>query len=567
MFMILQVRNILVNNLVLTCFCETGNVWETTHLQEGPMSRYAHSTVLYGDKIYIYGGVVGNKGPTSELWAFDVSAKTWENVNVKADACNSSFLLCRPLKSAGHTATVVVNVNNKKADRMVLIFGHSPHLGYLNTVQEYYFGTREWHIVNTKGYPVKGGYGHSAAWDPLTSKIYVYGGVISENESTQVLSRSLYSYEPDSRVWTLLADAPSARFLHTSTFVSEGLMLIFGGNTHNDTSHSFGAKCYSSDMLAYDVVCDSWHTISVSKEMSSDLARFGHSAVVFEGSLYLYGGFDGQMLSDILKYTPGTCSYLTTPNSCLSTRSGVKCVWDHRNNKCVAIQDVPKKLSLEVEDVIKRCPEVNRSSITYSIIQNEEKCEKLKDCASCVQTTSKCVWCGNGTCIYHNKCRDTSDFPVTNLDQCPLDPAPACKQLHTCTSCSTQPLCKWRYEVAKCSVLTNITEATDQIQCPKVCAEYTSCLNCTQEECIWCQNEGRCVDKNAYIASFPYGQCREWTTLSTKCRSRGSEEKSQCSFYSTCAQCRDDPACGWCDDGSKTGLGKCMPGGYAGILE
>lgn len=38
-------------------------------------------------------------------------------------------------------------------------------------------------------------------------------------------------------------------------------------------------------------------------------------------------------------------------------------------------------------------------------------------------------------------------------------------------------------------------------------------------------------------------------------------EKSSCGFYPTCEECRSDPACGWCDDGSGTGLGKCLPGG------
>lgn len=545
-------------------------MWESPHIEEGPVSpsrRYAHSTVLYGDKLFIYGGVVGNRGPTSELWAFDISAKTWENVNVKVESCNGSLLLCGPLKSSGHTSTVVTNLNNKKADRMVVIFGHSPSLGYLNTVQEYYFGTREWHIVATRGYPVKGGYGHTAAWDRLTGKIYVYGGIVSESESTQILSRNLYSYDTDTRIWTLLADAPSARFLHSATFVSPGLMLAFGGNTHNDTSHSFGAKCYSSEVLSYDVECNTWHSLNITLELQSDLARFGHSAVLFEGSLYIYGGFDGQMLSDMIKYTPGSCSHLTRQNTCLNTRLGAKCVWDHRNNKCVHIQDVPRMLLADSEGLISKCPEEMRSSKVHIEIQKQEKCERSEDCVSCVQTTNKCIWCGSGVCTY-GKCRDNNpEKEVTSLDQCPSDAAPICKQLHTCTACGSQASCRWKYETAKCIVFplsTNTsTEGTEQIQCNKVCAEYTSCLNCTQDECIWCQNEGRCVDKNAYTASFPYGQCREWTTVSSKCRSKG-EEKSQCSFYSTCAQCRDDPACGWCDDGSKTGLGKCMPGGYAG---
>ena len=39
-------------------------------------------------------------------------------------------------------------------------------------------------------------------------------------------------------------------------------MIVFGGNTHNDTSVSHGAKCYSADVLAYDMVCDKWYVLS-----------------------------------------------------------------------------------------------------------------------------------------------------------------------------------------------------------------------------------------------------------------------------------------------------------------
>ena len=45
------------------------------------------------------------------------------------------------------------------------------------------------------------------------------------------------------------------RYLH-SAVVSSGMMLIFGGNTHNDTAWSYGAKCFSADVIAYDILCD-----------------------------------------------------------------------------------------------------------------------------------------------------------------------------------------------------------------------------------------------------------------------------------------------------------------------
>lgn len=322
-----------------------GNVWETVHAKvtKSPANRYSASTVMYGDKIFMYGGVIGGSGGgvCDELWAFDVSAKTWENITVKtAEPCNGTYEMCGPLKSAGHTATLVPGYDEStKANiqYMVVIFGHSPQFGYLNTVQEYTFGTREWRIVPTTGFPVKGGYGHSASYDFFTEKIYVYGGIVSESESNQMINSRLYSYEPRTKVWTLLTGAASGRFLHTANFISPALMLVFGGNTHNDTSHSFGAKCYSKDLMVYDVVCDSWHTQRMPDDLRADLSRFGHSAEMFEKSLYIYGGFDGQMLSDLIKYTPGNCAALQKPESCLSTRPGLKCIWDIQKSKCVAL--------------------------------------------------------------------------------------------------------------------------------------------------------------------------------------------------------------------------------------
>lgn len=121
----------------------------------------------------------------------------------------------------GHTATLFTN-KSRKSEIMIVIFGYSPVLGFLNTVQEYHFGkyyhtvtsffykrlltfvctgTREWKVVKTKGFPVKGGYGHSSAWDPLTQRIYVYGGFISSNVASSHLSDRLYSYDPTSRTW------------------------------------------------------------------------------------------------------------------------------------------------------------------------------------------------------------------------------------------------------------------------------------------------------------------------------------------------------------------------------
>ena len=71
--------------------------------------------------------------------------------------------------------------------------------------------------------------------------------------------------------------------------------------------------------------------------------------------------------------------------------------------------------------------------------------------------------------------------------------------------------------VAAASNMTaNKTER--QAVCSKrPCAEHSSCSSCTQNSCMWCSNLALCIDTNAYVASFPYGQCMDWTTKQDKC--------------------------------------------------
>ncbi|XP_063985474.1 attractin-like protein 1 isoform X1 [Diachasmimorpha longicaudata] len=553
----------------------TGNVWETPHI-EGirPLPRYSHTCVLFGDKIYMYGGVIENSTVTNELWAFDISAKVWENVTVRHH-CNNRTM-CGPLRVAGHTANLVHS--HDRNEKMVVIFGHSPQYGYLNTVQEYYFGTREWRIVDSTGFPIKGGYGHSAAHDPLTNHIYVYGGYVSESQSNQALTSRIYSYHPNTRVWRLLTSAPSARFFHTGVFVSDGIMLIFGGNTHNDTIHSHGARCYSADTIAYDVTCDSWHQFPMPREMS-DLPRYGHSATIFGQSMYIYGGFDGQMLSDMLIYTPGSCEHLTSQSQCLISRTGLKCIWDKRQDRCVQItRSLRQKLwqtdNLHESTYMKCVDDTQPRGMT----SHKELCKQLTDCSACVQTSYDCVWCSIKGCA-HEVCGRTPSAPpltgITSLDQCELHTGIECLQLHTCHACSNNQDCVWSWPNGPCKQITKIRDISfmngTAIQaqrltmdsCRSPCVNYKHCSNCTENDCIWCQNEGKCVDKNAYPVSFPYGQCREWTTNGARCRATETG-KEWCSFYSSCLNCRSDPECGWCDDGSKTGKGICMPGGSRG---
>lgn len=57
----------------------------------------------------------------------------------------------------------------------------------------------------------------------------------------------------------------------------------------------------------------------------------------------------------------------------------------------------------------------------------------------------------------------------------------------------------------------------DKDKCPNPCHLKKNCENCTEGKCMWCSNQQKCVETNAYVATFIYGQCMEWTTEKAKC--------------------------------------------------
>ena len=107
-------------------------VWDKVVVrgEKAPSERHSHSAVHYDGKIFIYGGMMRSGQVSKELWSFNLESFEWSREVPKRDNCDSD--LCGQIPSHGHTATLVQG-------RMIIIFGHSPEVGYLNTVQEYQF--------------------------------------------------------------------------------------------------------------------------------------------------------------------------------------------------------------------------------------------------------------------------------------------------------------------------------------------------------------------------------------------------------------------------------------------
>ncbi|KAM3959859.1 LOW QUALITY PROTEIN: attractin-like protein dsd [Aphomia sociella] len=572
-----------------------------------PAPRAAHSAVLRGHELLVYGGVVASDDPerggglaglegraghvSNELWRLrlDAARPRWHNATPPACAPHRRAPLghCGGLHVSGHSA-VLVHLGVTRKPVMLVFFGHSPHYGYLHTVQEYYVEEGAWAGARTRGWPARAGFGHSAALDVLSGRVYVHAGLVSESEAAQAPSAALYEYDPETRVFKPLPSAPTPRYLHTATFISPGVMLVFGGNAHNDsaaaavTSAPAAAKCYSSAALLYDVRCRTWRSLSA----PAGAARASHAAVVLplqpRRSVIIHGGFDGRLRADALVFEAGaTCSSITDELACVGSAlyAAVACAWRRRERICVTLEEIGWTESFDGSV---------RTCVSEPEIADERRCSSSEAAQSCwACTAAGCAWCG--ACLANGqRCTRRPHQMALSIDECSAggaggEPArEACGRFHSCAACYahqhhhahgteelSQRLCYWDYDSVKCKPANSsddIRSAAAAGACSATCASLQSCGNCTAEECIWCASAARCVDKNAYGASFPLGGCRAWSTSggAATCGSgpgAGPESGAGCGAHVSCAACRAEPACGWCDDGAGGGRGACLPGG------
>uniref|UniRef100_A0AAV2LIR0 Attractin/MKLN-like beta-propeller domain-containing protein n=1 Tax=Knipowitschia caucasica TaxID=637954 RepID=A0AAV2LIR0_KNICA len=233
--------------MILNYNLESG-AWNTAPINSGPLPRYGHSLAAFQDEIYMYGGKLegGAGNVTDELWSFNTVTRTW---------LRRSPVLAVPGPSQiyaveGHSAHCVLLPDGEMV--MLVVFGYSPIYSYISNVQEYSPKSNTWLVPETKGAIPQGGYGHSSTYDGASSSVFVHGGYKALPANKYGLVDDLYRYHVHSRTWFILKESGFPRYLHSAVLLS-GTLLVFGGNTHNDTALSNGAKCFSADFLAYDI--------------------------------------------------------------------------------------------------------------------------------------------------------------------------------------------------------------------------------------------------------------------------------------------------------------------------
>ncbi|CAM9123882.1 unnamed protein product [Bubo scandiacus] len=143
-----------------------------------------------------------------------------------------------------------------------------------------------------------------------------------------------------------------------------------------------------------------------------------------------------------------------------------------------------------------------------------------------------------------------------------------CEDYRDCHACAADPFCEWQAHSSKkgdfvCSRRGRQAGAVRAPQhCPSLCSQRRSCAEClsNSSQCAWCQSTRSCFFFAAYLAKYPYGDCRGWYDSV-----HSAPQCLDCSRFNTCRECLQNLECGWCGDADNPTLGRCLEGDFSGL--
>eukprot|EP01080_Neovahlkampfia_damariscottae_P011723 gene11723-5062_t len=208
--------------------------------------------------------------------------------------------------------------------------------------------------------------GHSAT--VVENEMYVLGG--STNAKSDKIQLSCYNFE--TKEWSNVdfsGDSPSPRKLHSVSYSAKlGELVIFGGQTLEKKPK------YLDDLYTFNIKEKTFKKVEV--ENSNPKPRSGHSSVIKDDKMYVFGG--SNVSDDTVRYFNdlNVFDVETMSWSKLSTKGDVPAARD--NHKCICVSD---KLYIYGG----WCPKTTNDNSVYELDLNSSTWSKVKNSDSSIR--------------------------------------------------------------------------------------------------------------------------------------------------------------------------------------
>ncbi|XP_054263480.1 kelch domain-containing protein 3 [Macrosteles quadrilineatus] len=236
---------------------------------EAPYLRYGHTAVVYGTKVYVWGGR-NDDSACNKLYCFDTENLAWSCIKTQG---------IRPGARDGHSACVI-------GDDMYIFGGFEDDEDrFSQDVYKLCLRTFTWSYVYTTGDPPSYRDFHSAT--AIGNRMFVFGGrgdqTAPQHSMMEIYCNSIVYLDVVEKKWCKPAttgDIPVGRRSH-SAFVYKDHIYIFGGFNSLKGMHF-------NDLHRFNPYTMTWQCLQPLGEPPSKRRR--QSCVVSGSRMYLFGG-------------------------------------------------------------------------------------------------------------------------------------------------------------------------------------------------------------------------------------------------------------------------------------
>lgn len=251
-----------------------------------PLPRDRHSGVVYNKCIYIFGGYDG-VNRVNDLYKYDTEKNKWEEIIPQ----NGN----RPSPRHSHSAIIY-------KDHMYIFAGYDGL--YKNDFHKFNLKTLTWSSLkdnnpSAENWPKPR---YRTSCNLFKNKMYIFGG----HDGVKQLN-DFYSFDFANEIWTQIvcnnifsnqiSSMPTPRDSHISIVYKDSLF-VFGGSVNSNNSFAG----YNYDFFQYKFDEEKWHPVEPADNKIPP-SRFCHIGAIYNKSLYIFGGYDGNLrLNDFLRF-------------------------------------------------------------------------------------------------------------------------------------------------------------------------------------------------------------------------------------------------------------------------